>query len=158
MRLRLPRWLRSRNGRRFPQLPKLLKRLKLPRWWKWTLLLLVPLCLVNLTVAYAGRCVVFPLSPFYLRYKVEALEAYASHRQRCVFVDDAPLAPMLARVEQRHRLPCGLLGAIVLGSRALVRLAPAGRTLTTRTRTGEAASVSELPSLRTSTGPGILSR
>jgi hypothetical protein len=109
--LRLPPWLRSRKGRR---LPKLLKLLKLPRWWKWTLLLLVPLLLINLTVAYAGRCVVFPLSPFFLRYKVEALEAYASHRQRCVLFDDAPLAPpLLARVEQRHRLPCGLLGAIV---------------------------------------------
>ena len=60
-----------------------------------------------------GRCSVFPLSPFYLRYKVSALIAYALHRPRCVFVEDVPLAPLLARAELRHRLPCGLLGAIV---------------------------------------------
>jgi soluble lytic murein transglycosylase-like protein len=87
---------------------------KLPRWWRWVFLLLVPICLVNLTVAWVGRCAVFPLSPFHLGYKVEALWAYAWHRPRHVFVDDAPLAtPLLARVEQRYQLPCGLLGAIV---------------------------------------------
>jgi transglycosylase-like protein with SLT domain len=83
------------------------------RWWRWTLLLLVPLCLINVSVSWLGRCSVFPLSPFYLRYKVSALIAYALHRPRCVFVEDVPLAPLLARAELRHRLPCGLLGAIV---------------------------------------------
>ena len=75
---------------------------------------LVPLCLVNLAVAWVGQCAVFPLSPLHLRYKVQALWAYGRHRPRCVFVDDASLGtPLLARVEQRHQLPCGLLGAIV---------------------------------------------
>ena len=55
----------------------------------------------------------FPLSPFFLRYKVSALYAYAWHRPRCVFIEDAPLAPLLAQAELHHRLPCGLLGAIV---------------------------------------------
>lgn len=78
------------------------------------MLILVPICLINLAVAWVGRSAVFPLSPFHLGYKVEALGAYAWHRPRCVFVDDEPLAgPMLARAEQRHQLPCGLLGAIV---------------------------------------------
>ena len=96
-----------RRWRGFDWLPKL------PRWWLWTLVLLVPLCLINVSVSVFGRCSVFPLSPFYLRYKVSALVAYAWHRPRCVFVEDAPLAPLLASAELRHRLPCGLLGAIV---------------------------------------------
>jgi len=97
--------MRSRGWRRLP---------KPPRWWRWALLPLVPICLVNLAVAWVGQCAVFPLSPFHLRYKVQALRAYAWHRPRCVFVDDVSLAtPLLARVEQRHQLPCGLLGAIV---------------------------------------------
>jgi soluble lytic murein transglycosylase-like protein len=78
------------------------------------LVLLIPICLINLAVAWVGRSVVFPLSPFHLKYKVEALGAYAWHRPRCVFSDDEPLsAPLLARAEQRNQLPCGLLGAIV---------------------------------------------
>jgi soluble lytic murein transglycosylase-like protein len=110
MKSRLSRWARSRAWRRLP---------RLPRSWRRPLLylaalLLVPLCLINLTVAWVGESAVFPLSPFFLRYKVQALWAYAWHRPRCVFVDDVALAtPLLARVERRHRLPCGLLGAIV---------------------------------------------
>ena len=104
LKLRLSKRLRWRG---FDWLPKL------PRWWLWTLLLLVPLCLINVSVSVFGRCSVFPLSPFYLRNKVSALVAYAWHRPRCVFFDDAPLAPLLASAELRHRLPCGLLGAIV---------------------------------------------
>ena len=86
----------------------------LPRWWRWALLPLVPICLVNLTVAWVGRCAVFPLSPIHLGYKVRgALGLRAAPpalrvRRRC-----AARAPLLARVEQRHELPCGLLGAIV---------------------------------------------
>ena len=79
------------------------------------LAVLLPICLVNLAVAWVGRCSVFPLSPFHLRYKVEALGSYAWHRPRCAVVADTPLtAPLLARAEREHHLPCGLLGAIVL--------------------------------------------
>jgi soluble lytic murein transglycosylase-like protein len=61
-----------------------------------------------------GRSAVFPLSPFHLRYKFEALGSYAWHRPHCVFGEDEPLtAQLLARAEQRNHLPCGLLGAIV---------------------------------------------
>ena len=108
MRSRLARWLQTRGWRRLPRL------LKLPRWWRWALLaVLLPICLVNLTVAWVGRCSVFPLSPFHLGYKVEALGAYAWHRPRCAFVDDAPLTPAARARRARHHLPCGLLGAIV---------------------------------------------
>jgi hypothetical protein len=120
MKSRLSRWMRSRGWRRLPRLPK---------WWRWTLLFLVPIGLVNLTVAWVGQCAVFPLSPFHLRYKVQALWAYACHRPHCLFVDDVTLAgPLLARVERRHDLPCGLLGAIVQvesGGRPH-RISPAG--------------------------------
>lgn len=76
--------------------------------------MLLPICLVNLAVAWVGRCSVFPLSPFHLAYKIEALGAYSTHRPRCAVVPDMPLtAPMLARAERQHHLPCGLLGAIV---------------------------------------------
>jgi hypothetical protein len=106
--VRLARWLRSRPWRALRRLPRL------PRWWPWTLLLLVPICLINVAVAWVGRSTVFPLSPFFLGYKARALGAYALHRPRCVFVEDAPLtAPLLARAEREHHLPCGLLGAIV---------------------------------------------
>lgn len=76
-------------------------------------MVLIPLCLLNVTVAWVGRCAIFPLSPFFVKYKLQALGAYALHRPRCVFFDDAEIAPLLARAEQRHHLPCGLLGAIV---------------------------------------------
>jgi soluble lytic murein transglycosylase-like protein len=125
MKSRLARWLRSRGWRRLP---------KLPNAWRRPLLylaavVLIPICLINLTVAWVGQSAVFPLSPFYLRYKVQALWAYAWHRPRCVFFDDVSLAtPLLARVERRHHLPCGLLGAIVQvesGGRPH-RISPAG--------------------------------
>ena len=79
------------------------------------LALLLPICLVNLAVAWVGRCSVFPLSPFHLRYKVEALGSYVWHRPRCaIFADTLLTGPLLARAEREHHLPCGLLGAIVL--------------------------------------------
>jgi soluble lytic murein transglycosylase-like protein len=113
MRSRLAGWLRARGWRRLPRLPKLPRWLA--RWWLRALAaLLIPICLVNLAVAWVGRCSVFPLSPFHLRYKIEALGSYAWHRPRCaVFSDTALTAPILAHAEREHHLPCGLLGAIV---------------------------------------------
>jgi hypothetical protein len=108
LRLRLVRWLRSRPWRRLPRLSKL------PRWWPWALLPLVPILLINLAVAWVGHCAVFPLSPFFLGYKLHALGTYAWHRPRCAIVGDDPITPaLLARAEHQNHLPCGLLGAIV---------------------------------------------
>jgi soluble lytic murein transglycosylase-like protein len=85
-----------------------------PWWWKVVLAVLIPICLINLAVAWVGRCSVFPLSPFHLGYKVRALGTYALHRPRCAISADVPLtAPLLASAEREHHLPCGLLGAIV---------------------------------------------
>jgi len=54
------------------------------------------------------------LSPFYLRNKVHALDAYSRHRPRCLlFGDDTVSTEMIARKEASHHLPCGFLGAIV---------------------------------------------
>jgi soluble lytic murein transglycosylase-like protein len=91
---------------------------KLSRWWQWVVLLAipiaVPICVLNVTVAWLGQSTVFPLSPYFLGYKIQALGAYAKHRPRCVFIDDEPLStPLLVSAEQRHNLPCGLLTAIV---------------------------------------------
>jgi hypothetical protein len=112
--VRLRRWVATR----LPDVRRLrwLRPLRwLPRWWPWALLvLLLPIVFVNLAVAWVGRCAIFPLSPFHLGYKIHALGAYAWHRPRCAFVDDAPLTPtLLAGAERSHHLPCGLLGAIV---------------------------------------------
>ncbi len=106
---RLAGWFQARGWRR----PRWLS--KLPRWWPWVLVaVLLPICLVNLAVAWVGRCSVFPLSPFHLGYKIAALGAYTAHRPRCAVVPDAPLLPpLLARAERENHLPCGLLGAIV---------------------------------------------
>ena len=85
-----------------------------PRWWGWTLIVLLPICVINVSVSMVGKGWVFPLSPFFLRNKVAALDAYANHRPRCLlFGDDVVSTEMVARIEVRHRLPCGLLGAVV---------------------------------------------
>jgi len=113
MSARATQWMRSRGWRRLPQLLSMVSRM--PRWSWWVVAaVLVPILLVNLAVAWVGRSAPFPLSPFYLKYKLEALGAYALHRPRCVFFDDAELAaPLLASAEKKYGLPCGLLGAIV---------------------------------------------
>jgi hypothetical protein len=110
LRLRLPKlpgWLR------LPKWPRWLRLPRLPRWWRWTLLLLLPICLINLSVSALGHCAVFPLSPFFLRQKLSALGSYAWHRPRCLFSGHEPLGPLVVRAELHHRLPCGLLGAVV---------------------------------------------
>jgi hypothetical protein len=113
MTARASQGMRSRGWRWLLNLPSMVRRM--PRWSWWVVAaVLVPILLINLAVAWVGRSAVFPLSPFYLKYKLEALGAYALHRPRCVFFDDAALAaPLLASAEKTHGLPCGLLGAIV---------------------------------------------
>lgn len=89
----------------------------MPRGWRWVLVVaiaLLPVCVINICVSVVGHSVVFPLSPFYLRNKVHALDAYSRHRPRCLlFGDDTVSTEMIARKEASHHLPCGFLGAIV---------------------------------------------
>ena len=75
--------------------------------------MLVPVCLINIAVSVFGHSAVFPLSPFFLRQKLSALGSYAWHRPRCLIGGHEPIGPLVARAEARHRLPCGLLGAVV---------------------------------------------
>lgn len=105
-------WLLVQARRLWRRLPARVRR---PRWWWWVALaVLLPLCLLNVAVAWVGHCAVFPLSPFFLKYKIQALGAYAWHRPKCAIMGDAPLTPeLLARMEKANHLPCGLLGAIV---------------------------------------------
>jgi len=89
------------------------KKAAFPRWIPWTAVLLAPLCLLNLAVAFFGNSLVFPLSPFFLRNKLSALGRYALHRPICVFTGHPPLEDLVARAEAKHHLPRGLLAAIV---------------------------------------------
>jgi soluble lytic murein transglycosylase-like protein len=72
-----------------------------------------PIWLLNLAVAFFGNSVVFPLSPFFLREKLMALTTYAAHRPLCVWREHPEMAPLVARAEARHRLPRGLLAAVI---------------------------------------------
>ncbi|SRR5450759_219688 len=89
------------------------KKRRMPRWLRWTLLALAPLALFNLTVAFFGNSVVFPLSPFFLRNKALALAHYAWHRPHCLFQGHEPLGKHVARAEAKHHLPRGLLAALI---------------------------------------------
>jgi soluble lytic murein transglycosylase-like protein len=89
------------------------RKAKFPKWARWTPLLLAPLCLLNLSVAFFGNSLVFPLSPFFLRNKVAALGRYALHRPLCLFRGHPSVDEAIARAETKHRLPRGLLGAMV---------------------------------------------
>jgi Transglycosylase SLT domain len=72
-----------------------------------------PLWTLNLAVACFGRSVVFPLSPFFLREKASALGAYARHRATCSPEAHADTDHLVKSAEARHRLPRGLLAAVI---------------------------------------------
>jgi soluble lytic murein transglycosylase-like protein len=86
---------------------------RIPRWVRWSPILLAPLALLNLAVAFFGNSVVFPLSPFFVRNKLAALGRYALHRPVCLFKGHADIDTAVAQAEAKHHLPHGLLGAIV---------------------------------------------
>jgi soluble lytic murein transglycosylase-like protein len=90
-----------------------LRKATIRKWAPWMLVLLAPLCLLNLSVAFFGNSLVFPLSPFFLRNKVAALGRYALHRPVCLFRGHASIDDALARAETKHHLPRGLLGAVI---------------------------------------------
>ncbi len=111
--------------------PELVKRLK-ARWRRfrlarligktnhlrlkiaiWIVVLSSPVWLINMAVAFFGRTVVFPLSPFFLREKVAALGSYAAHRPLCWLGTHPDVGPLVSAAEARHHIPRGLLAAIV---------------------------------------------
>ncbi len=98
-------------------------------WWVWLgLCVLAPVVLLNTAVAWLGGTSVSPLSLSFLGAKAEALRAYASHRGSCLVEGHAPLEPLIDAAERRHRLPPGLLRALVqVESETRVhRISPAG--------------------------------
>ncbi len=99
------------------------------RGWIWLgVCALTPLVLLNLAVAWFGGTRVSPLSLSFLEEKAHALRAYARHRPACLLRGHAPLEPLITEAERRHRLPPGLLQALVrVESEARVhRISPAG--------------------------------
>jgi len=108
--------------------------LRLAVWIGWrraglaALVVFGPIVCLNLIVAFCGSTVIFPLSPRHLGDKLAALGRYAAHRPRCLADSHPPLGPVVARVEARHRIPAGLLAALVQVESAgrPHRISPAG--------------------------------
>nr|WP_225937515.1 lytic transglycosylase domain-containing protein [Myxococcus sp. RHSTA-1-4] len=89
---------------------------------------LVPVVLLNVAVSWLGETHVSPLSFSFLEAKAGALRAYAEHRPSCLLEGHADLEPLIDAAERRHRLPPGLLRALVeVESETRVhRISPAG--------------------------------
>jgi len=87
--------------------PENLVRLKLAS------LVVAPLVLLNLSVAFFGNSVVSPLSPYFLREKAHALKLYLRHRQVCFWSGHPELGPLVADAERKHHIPRHLLAALI---------------------------------------------
>jgi hypothetical protein len=90
------------------------------RWWRrqslWVQLAIVatlPLICLNLTVAWVGSSVIFPLSPFFLKEKWHALKAYGAHRPGCLLSGHQDFDDLIARASKKYGLPPGLLAALI---------------------------------------------
>ncbi len=86
---------------------------KQPWWLKLAVCVAVPLAALNLTVAFVGRSAIFPLSPFFLEEKGHALLKFGAHLPRCAFSGHTPTPELVLAAERRHRLPHGLLRAVI---------------------------------------------
>jgi soluble lytic murein transglycosylase-like protein len=86
---------------------------RLRAWQKLAVVALTPLLALNLTVACVGHSAVFPLSPFFLSERWEALELYAKHRPGCLLKGHHDLEAVTARAEREAGLPRGLMQAVV---------------------------------------------
>lgn len=82
-------------------------------WVRVGLCALGPLVLLNVAVAFFGNTRVPPLSLSFLDEKAHALAAYARHRPSCLLGGHPELTPLIRDTERRHRLPPGLLEALV---------------------------------------------
>lgn len=102
--------------------------MSVPWWAKGALCALAPLVALNLGVAWLGDTHVSPLSVSFLRDKAHALGRYMAHRPSCLLSGHPPLEPLITAAERRHRLPPGLLQALIqVESEARVhRISPAG--------------------------------
>ncbi len=83
-------------------------------WWQQLgMLACLPVLALNLTVAFVGSSVIFPLSPFYLPQKWAALKAYAQHRPGCLLSGHSDLGALTDQAERDAGLPRGLMRAVV---------------------------------------------
>jgi soluble lytic murein transglycosylase-like protein len=99
-----------------------------PLWSKALVLGAGALCAFNLAVGFFGNSRVFPLSPYFLKEKAQALGHYARHRPACLWRGHGDLAALVEEASARHGLPPGLLAALVQvesGGQAH-RISPAG--------------------------------
>ncbi|WP_164015796.1 lytic transglycosylase domain-containing protein [Pyxidicoccus trucidator] len=97
--------------------------------WAWLVpCALVPVVLLNVGISWLGETSVSPLSFRFLDAKADALRAYAEHRPACLLEGHPELEPLITAAERRHRLPPGLLRALVqVESETRVhRISPAG--------------------------------
>lgn len=86
---------------------------KLSWWQQLVLLAATPLLALNLSVAFFGSSAVFPLSPYFVKEKWQALKLYAAHRPGCLLTGHADLKALASAAEKKHGLPRGLMRAIV---------------------------------------------
>ncbi len=86
---------------------------KLDGWQQLVVVVCLPLLALNTAVSFFGNSVVFPLSPFFLKEKWQALGTYAKHRPLCLLVGHGELDGLAAAAEKRHGLPKGLMRALV---------------------------------------------
>lgn len=98
--------------------------------WQWRLAAVVaaPLVLINGAVTVLGETAVFPLSPFFLEQKAQAIWAYVSHRPGCLLRGHHDVEALAREAEIRHKLPRGLMRAVVQveSNGRAHRISPAG--------------------------------
>ena len=97
-------------------------------WIRVGLCALAPLVLLNLGVAFFGDTTVPLFSLSFLEQKAHALSAYARHRPACLLEGHPELDGLIRDAERRHRLPPGLLAALVQveSNTQAHRISPAG--------------------------------
>lgn len=86
---------------------------RLPWWLKAAALVCAPLAALNLAVSFIGDSVVFPLSPYRVPEKWEALKAFVRHVPQCALRGHEDAAALAEEAERRHGLPRGLMAALV---------------------------------------------
>lgn len=97
-------------------------------WLKAVVCAAAALCAFNLSVAWLGETTIFPLSPFFLQSRAEALGHYVRHRASCLGRGHEQIDDQLERAGRRHGLPPRLLHALVQVESAgrPHRISPAG--------------------------------
>lgn len=86
---------------------------RLSAWQKLVVVVCAPLLALNGAVAFFGSSVVFPLSPFFVPEKWQALKTYAKHRPLCLLTGHGDVSELAAAAERKHGLPPGLMRAVV---------------------------------------------